>query len=61
MGGVTASVAGRNLNVLLPFCAAGGTGVIVYFVMAIALRAITLEDMKLFPRGEKIAKILHIR
>ena len=38
-----------------------GTGVIVYFVMAIALRAITLEDMKLFPRGEKIAKILHIR
>ncbi len=61
MGGVTASVAGRNLNVLLPFCAAVGTGVIVYFVMAIALRAITLEDMKLFPRGEKIAKILHIR
>lgn len=61
MGGVTASVAGRELNVLLPFAAAVGAGVIIYFVLVIALRAITLEDMKLFPKGEKLAAKLHIR
>lgn len=54
-------VAGRDLGVLLPFFAAVCTGVVVYVVMVIALRAITLEDMKLFPKGEKIAKLLHIR
>lgn len=61
MGGMTATVAGRAVNILLPFAAAVGTGVIVYIVMAIALHAITLEDMKLFPKGEKLAKTLHIR
>ncbi len=61
MGGVSGAVAGRALNILLPFGAAVGTGVVVYVVMAIALRAITLEDMKLFPKGEKLAKMLHIR
>ena len=61
MGGMGGSIAGRPLSLLLPFVAAVGTGVIVYVVMAIALRAITLEDMKLFPKGEKIAKKLHIR
>jgi stage V sporulation protein B len=60
MSGVTGSVAGRDLNVLVPFAAAVLTGVVVYFVMIIALRAITWEDMMLFPKGEKIAKILHI-
>lgn len=61
MGGVTGMAAGRALNILLPFGAAVCTGVVVYVVMAIALRAITLEDMKLFPKGEKLAKVLHIR
>ena len=61
MGGVTGAVAGRELNVLLPFAAAVGVGVVVYFVLVIALRAITLEDMKLFPKGEKLAEKLHIR
>ena len=61
MGGVTATVAGRAVNILAPFAAAVMTGVVVYAVMAIALRAITLEDMKLFPRGEKWARKLHIR
>ena len=61
MGGVTGALGGRNLNVLLPFGAAVGVGVVVYCVMAIALRAITMEDMKLFPRGERLAKRLHIR
>ena len=58
-----AAIAGHTLNLglLVPFLAAVGTGVVVYFVMIVALRAITLEDMKLIPKGEKIAKLLHIR
>ena len=38
-----------------------GIAALVYLVMIIAARAITLEDMKLIPKGEKLAKILHIR
>lgn len=60
MSGVTAEIMNRPVNVLIPFGVAVLTGVVVYFVMIIALRAITLEDMKLIPKGEKIAKILHI-
>lgn len=61
MAGNTAVIAGRAINILLPFAAAVGVGVIVYGVMIVALRAITLEDMKLIPKGEKIARMLHIR
>ena len=35
--------------------------VIVYGVLALALRMVTREDLALLPKGEKIAKILHIR
>ncbi len=45
---------------LICFGLAVAAGVVVYLVLAIALRAITLEDMKLIPKGEKIAKVLHI-
>lgn len=61
MAGSGALLAGRQMNVLLPFFAAVAVGVIVYAVMIVAIRAITLEDMKLFPKGEKLAKILRIR
>ena len=61
MGGVTAEIMDRPVNVLIPFGAAVATGVVVYFIMIIALRAITLEDMKLIPKGEKIAKLLRSR
>ena len=54
-------VAGRPLNVLVPFFAAVFVGVAVYAVMIVALRAITREDVVMFPKGEKIAKLLHIR
>jgi stage V sporulation protein B len=33
----------------------------VYLVMVIVTRSVTLEDMKLIPKGEKIARLLHIR
>jgi len=54
-------LAGRALNILIPFAAAVLAGVIAYAVMIVAVRAITLEDMKLIPKGERIARILHVR
>ena len=35
--------------------------VVVYVIMIIITRAVTTEDMKLIPKGEKIARLLHIR
>ena len=61
MSGVAVTVFRRELNVLIPFAAAVAAGVAVYAVMIVAVRAITLEDMKLLPKGEKISRILHIR
>jgi len=34
---------------------------LVYLILTIATRAITLDDMKLIPKGERIAKLLRIR
>jgi len=61
MAGSSAVIGGRPLAVLVPFMAGVCAGVVVYAMMIVALRAITLEDMKLFPKGEKIAKVLRIR
>mgnify|MGYP000274244354 FL=1 len=44
----------------LVMCVAIGVAVIVYAVSVIKLRVITTEDMKLIPKGEKIAKLLHM-
>ena len=38
-----------------------GVAVVVYLVLIIATKAVTLEDMKLIPKGEKLAKLLHIK
>ena len=55
-------LAGRFISSLfIQMCAAILAGVIVYGVLVIALRAVTREDMKLIPKGEKISAILHIR
>ena len=35
--------------------------VVTYLVAVVKTRAITLSDMQLIPRGEKLAKVLHIR
>ncbi len=37
-----------------------GVAVVVYLVLIIVTRAVTMEDMKLIPKGEKIARLLHI-
>ena len=35
-------------------------GGIVYLILAVMLKAITRADCELLPKGEKIAKILHL-
>ena len=48
-----------NSNILL--CVGSiGVGVVVYFVSVVLFKAITAEDCKLLPKGDKIAKILHL-
>ena len=50
-----------RLMMSLCMCAAIFVAVAVYLVMVIATRAVTYEDMKLVPKGEKLARILHIK
>ena len=50
-----------RLMMTLCMCAAIFVAVAVYLVMVIATRAVTYEDMKLVPKGEKLARILHIK
>ncbi len=47
--------------VLIGLVAAIGAAIIVYLLLTIVTRAITLDDMKLVPKGEKIAELLHIK
>lgn len=47
--------------VLVALLGAIAVAVLVYAVMTIITKAITLEDMKLIPKGEKIAKLLRIK
>ncbi|MBQ9148479.1 MAG: polysaccharide biosynthesis protein [Oscillospiraceae bacterium] len=53
------NVAGITSNLIL--CALPVmVGVVVYVIAAVALKVITREDCLLLPKGEKIAKILHL-
>ncbi len=50
---------GRGVQLVL--CAVPiGVGVVVYAFMAVAFRSITKEDCYLLPKGEKLAKLLHL-
>ncbi len=51
---------GGRLVTLLTCALPIGVGVIVYLIAATKLRAITREDCLLLPKGEKIAKLLHL-
>ena len=46
---------------LPPECSVQIAAVLVYVIFVIILRCITYEDCMLLPKGEKIAKILHIK
>ena len=56
--------AGANparMTIIIALAAAIAVAGIVYLVMTILTKAITMEDMKLVPKGEKLAKLLRIR
>lgn len=54
---LTGGYAVRSLATL----GAVGVAVAVYLVLVIALRMVTREDLKMVPKGEKLARLLHIR
>ena len=60
--GLAHSLLGEGyMHVALAMLCAIAAAVLVYLVLVIALRAVTLEDMRLIPKGEKLARILHIK
>ena len=56
-----ASAGDSRMLLIAEMGAAIVVAVVVYLVMVIATRAVTSADMKLIPKGEKLAKLLHIR
>ena len=36
-------------------------GVVVYAILVVVLRVVSRDDLSLMPKGDKIAKLLHIR
>ena len=50
-----------RLRTLVVLALAIVIAVAVYLVMVIVTKSVTLEDMKLIPKGEKLAKLLHIK
>ncbi len=59
-GAKTLLHAGGTMFTLAAMCVSIFAAVIVYAVSVIRLRAITAEDMKLIPKGDKIAKLLRM-
>lgn len=55
--GLFAPIVGNSLSTALGIL----TGVVIYFTLVLALRAISKEDLALMPKGDKIAKILKIQ
>lgn len=53
--------AGSWIKLAVCMCVAVLAAVVVYLVSAIRLRAVTKEDMKLIPGGEKAARLLRMR
>ena len=51
----------RFLGNSLSTMGAIAVGVVIYFILILALRTITKEDLALMPKGDKIAKLLRIQ
>ena len=49
-----------RLGTLLAMAVAILAAVVIYFVVVIASRTVTKEDMSLIPGGEKLARLLHM-
>lgn len=56
-GGAELSFLGNAIAAFGAIC----VGMVVYFVLVLAFRVISKEDLALMPKGDKIAKFLHIR
>ena len=56
----TGIISSQTLAIALAMFGAIGCACIIYLVLIIATKAVTYEDMKLIPKGEKLAKLLHI-
>ena len=54
-------VASRHVGGLVSLLGGVVVGVVIYFVLVIALKAITREDLMLLPKGDKIADLLRIK
>ncbi len=52
---------GGYVRTALATLCAIAVAVVIYLVLVIALRMITREDLKLVPKGDRIARILHLR
>ena len=48
-------------SALIPFALAILVGVAVYAILIVLLHAVTREDLRMIPHGEKLADILHIK
>lgn len=59
-GVVRGVISSERLGMAFAMAVAIGVACVVYLVLIIATRAVTYEDMKLIPKGEKLAKLLHI-
>lgn len=59
-GGMLIMPSSGRLYMLVSMAVAIIAAVVVYAVAVIKLRAITAEDMKLIPKGDKISKLLHM-
>lgn len=57
---VLGAPAGRGMTALIECALPIAVGAVVYVIAAVKLRAITREDCLLLPKGEKIAKLLHL-
>ena len=61
LGVIGAGADPSRMMTLIALVVAIAVAVVVYLVLTIFTRAITIEDMKLIPKGEKIAKLLRIK
>jgi hypothetical protein len=50
----------ERLTAMIAMVGSIAIAVLVYLFLTISTRAITIEDMKLIPKGEKIARLLKI-
>ena len=54
-------VASRHVGGLVSLFGGVAVGVVIYFVLVVALKAITRDDLMLLPKGDKIADLLRIK